>query len=52
MIIMDIGMPDLNGIEATRKVLAVSPGTRVIALSMHSEPDLLAEMLRAGASGS
>ena len=51
VIIMDIGMPDLNGIEATRKVLAVSPGTRVIALSMHSEPDLLAEMLRAGASG-
>ena len=51
VVIMDISMPDLNGIEATRKVLAERPGTRVIALSMHSDRQMVRGMLRAGASG-
>ncbi|MFQ6038175.1 MAG: response regulator [Candidatus Aminicenantales bacterium] len=50
VVIMDIGMPHLNGIDATRQVLATSPGSRVIALSMHSHRRLVAEMLKAGAS--
>lgn len=51
VVIMDVGMPDLNGIEATRQVLADSPGVKVIALSMHSDRRFVMNMLRAGASG-
>lgn len=49
--IMDVGLPDLNGIEATRQVLLVSPRTRVIGLSMHSDRRFVSNMLKAGASG-
>lgn len=51
VIIMDVGMPDLNGIEATRQVQAESPGVKVIALSMHSDRRFVMNMLKAGASG-
>jgi len=51
VVIMDITMPDLNGIEATRQILAESPGIKVIALSMHSDSLFVLNMLRAGASG-
>lgn len=51
VVIMDISMPDLNGIEATRQVVASLPGTRVIALSMHSDKRYVVEMFQAGASG-
>lgn len=51
MVIMDITMPDLNGIEATRQIIAETPGTKVIALSMHADKRFVAQMLRAGASG-
>lgn len=50
-VIMDIGMPDLNGIEATRQIMAEAPGVKVIALSMHSDRRLVAEIFKAGASG-
>jgi DNA-binding NarL/FixJ family response regulator len=50
LVIMDIGMPDLNGIEATRQILAESPHIKIIALSMHSETRFVSEMLKAGAS--
>jgi two-component system, NarL family, response regulator NreC len=51
VIIMDISMPDLNGIEATRQITSAFPRTKVIALSMHSDQKFVAEMLKAGASG-
>ena len=51
VVIMDVSMPDLNGIEATRQMLVAQPGVRVIALSMHSDRRLVAGMLQAGASG-
>jgi DNA-binding NarL/FixJ family response regulator len=51
IIIMDIGMPDLNGIEATRRIKAVLPKTRIIALSMYYDKRFVLGMLGAGASG-
>ncbi len=51
VIIMDIGMPDLNGIEATRRIKAVLPETRIIALSMYYDKRFVLGMLGAGASG-
>jgi DNA-binding NarL/FixJ family response regulator len=51
IIIMDIAMPDLNGIEATSQIRATVPETRVIALSMHSDKRFVTGMLRAGAVG-
>jgi DNA-binding NarL/FixJ family response regulator len=50
VVIMDIGMPNLNGIEATRQILQVAPRTRIIALSMHSSAQFVSRMLEAGAS--
>jgi DNA-binding NarL/FixJ family response regulator len=50
IIIMDVAMPDLNGMEATRQIVADSPGLKVIAVSMHSDRRFVAEMLKAGAS--
>jgi DNA-binding NarL/FixJ family response regulator/signal transduction histidine kinase len=51
VVVMDIAMPKLNGIEATRRILQESPTTRVIALSMHADSQYVLEMLRVGASG-
>ncbi len=51
VMVMDIAMPDLNGVEATRQVVQACPSTRVIALSMHSNRRYVSEMLSAGASG-
>jgi PAS domain S-box-containing protein len=50
IILMDINMPDMNGIEATRAILAELPDTHVIGLSMYDEADRAAEMLAAGAT--
>jgi DNA-binding NarL/FixJ family response regulator len=48
---MDLTMPGLNGIEATRQILAQVPGTKVIALSAHGDHRMVAETLKAGAMG-
>jgi DNA-binding NarL/FixJ family response regulator len=51
VIVMDVAMPELNGIEATRRVSDVSPRSRVLALSMHKDSVYVREILRAGARG-
>jgi DNA-binding NarL/FixJ family response regulator len=51
IVILDITMPDLNGIEATRQVLEVCPATQVIILSMHSTGEHVFQALKAGARG-
>lgn len=51
VVIIDIAMPDLNGIDATRQIVKESPGVKVVALSMHSDRKFVKEMLSAGASG-
>jgi DNA-binding NarL/FixJ family response regulator len=48
VVVMDIGMRDLNGIDATREILAERPRTRVVALSMHSDKRYVISMLDAG----
>lgn len=50
VVIMDVVMPELNGIEATRRVLDECPAVKVIGLSMHSERQFVLRMLRTGAS--
>jgi DNA-binding NarL/FixJ family response regulator len=50
VVVMDVAMPDMNGIEATRQLLKSAKRSKVVALSMHSERRLVIEMLRAGAS--
>jgi DNA-binding NarL/FixJ family response regulator len=51
VVVMDVAMPELNGIEATRRLAASVPHTRVIALSMHKDSVYVREILRAGARG-
>ena len=51
VVIMDVAMPDLNGIEATRQLTAGKSDIKIIALSMHSDRRFVIEMLRAGAMG-
>jgi len=50
VVVMDVGMPDLNGIEAARKISAARRDVKLIALSMHSDKRFVAGMLRAGAA--
>jgi DNA-binding NarL/FixJ family response regulator len=51
VIIMDVAMPDLNGIEATRQIIAELPKVKIIALSMHDDRRFVLNMLKAGAVG-
>jgi len=51
IVIMDITMPNLNGIDATYRIVHEIAGVKVIALSIHSNRRFVADMLRAGASG-
>lgn len=51
IVILDIGMPELNGLEATRQIRKALPNTRVLMLSMHDEPEIIADTLAAGAAG-
>ncbi|HEY1755779.1 MAG TPA: response regulator transcription factor [Bryobacteraceae bacterium] len=51
VVVMDVAMPELNGTEATRRLAASTPRTRVLALSMHKDSVYVREILRAGARG-
>jgi len=51
MIVMDIAMPELNGLEATRQIVAAEVDVKVLILSMHSSRQFVSEVLKAGASG-
>jgi DNA-binding NarL/FixJ family response regulator len=51
VILMDVSMPHLNGIEATRRILKSAPGTGIVMLSMHSSGDVVQRAFAAGARG-
>ena len=51
IVITDIAMPDLNGVEATRQISAEAPRSKVLALSMHTQSRFVLGILEAGASG-
>ena len=51
VVVMDVAMPELNGIEATRRMAENAPHARVLALSMHKDSVYVREILRAGARG-
>lgn len=51
VVLMDIAMPRLNGLDATRQILAAAPGTRVLILSAHSDDDYVERALELGAVG-
>jgi DNA-binding NarL/FixJ family response regulator len=51
LILLDIGMPNLNGLEAARQILAVSPDAAILILTMHDTDQVVREVLRAGARG-
>lgn len=51
LILMDISMPEMGGIEATRRVKARAPGVRVLILTVHEDKVLMSEAVNAGASG-
>jgi len=51
VIIMDITMPGLNGVEATRQIVAANPRVKIVALSVHCEQGYVVAMLKAGAAG-
>jgi DNA-binding NarL/FixJ family response regulator len=51
LVIMDIAMPKVNGVEATRRIIENRPDTKILILSMHKDPVYVRETLRAGAKG-
>jgi DNA-binding NarL/FixJ family response regulator len=51
VVVMDIAMPNMNGIEATRRIIAMRPATGVVILSMHQDESYVLRSLKAGARG-
>ena len=51
VVLMDVAMPELGGIEATAQIKARLPGTYIVVLTMHADQDVLTEAIRAGANG-
>jgi DNA-binding NarL/FixJ family response regulator len=51
MLVLDVGLPDIDGIEVARSVRKAHPNLRILALSVHEEPQFVQRMLKAGADG-
>jgi DNA-binding NarL/FixJ family response regulator len=51
VVVLDVAMPELNGIAAVKQILAASPQTKVLALSMHTGGQVVSDMLQTGAAG-
>jgi len=51
LVLLDIGMPNLNGLDAARQILATAPDTRILILTMHDSEQVVREVLSAGARG-
>ncbi len=51
VVVMDVAMPMLNGLEATRQILKNRPGTKVLVLTSYGDDDCVAQLMRAGAAG-
>jgi DNA-binding NarL/FixJ family response regulator len=51
VVLMDVSMPEMDGVEACRQVRLAVPGTKVVMLTMHADQDVLANAIRAGACG-
>lgn len=51
MVILDLGLPELHGLEVTRRILQRQPDTEVLVLTMHASEELIRQVLRAGAHG-
>jgi DNA-binding NarL/FixJ family response regulator len=51
VVVMDLSLPELNGLDATRQILKDRPGTEVLVLTMHHTEELVRDVLRAGARG-
>lgn len=51
VVLMDVSMPEMNGVDATKEVKRLFPGIRIIALTMHDTPDYIARLLKAGVDG-
>jgi DNA-binding NarL/FixJ family response regulator len=51
LVVLDVGLPKLNGLEAARQIRVVSPDTKILFLSAHRSPDVIREALSIGAAG-